>query len=70
MTEESSKLDPVVSKIKIGQEALIKSGSFKGHLVKISSLPSKKRVEILLNFFSGSKRKASISRKNLNFKQT
>ena len=64
--EESSKLDPVVSKIKIGQEALIKSGSFKEHLVKISSLPSKKRVEILLNFL-GSKRIMSIPENQLEF---
>ena len=64
--EESSKLEPVISKIKIGQEALIKSGSFKGHLVKISSLPSKKRVEILLNFL-GSKRIMSIPENQLEF---
>ena len=64
--EESSKLQPVVSNIKVGQEAQIKTGSFKGHLVKISSLPSKKRVEILLNFL-GSQRIISIPENDLEF---
>lgn len=62
--EESSTLDPFVSKIKIGQEALIKKGSLKGNFVKICSLPAKKRVDVLL-YFLGSLRRMSISEKDL-----
>ena len=64
MLEESSRLDPFVSKIKIGQEMLIKSGSLKGNFVKICSLPSKKRVKVFL-YFLGSLRRMSIPEKDL-----
>ena len=64
--EKKSKASPVVSKIKIGQDAFIISGSLKGCLVKICSLPSKKRVGILLNIL-GSVRRISISEKDLIF---
>ena len=64
--EKSSKLDPVISKIKIGQEAQIMVGSFKGSLVKICSLPSKKRIGILL-YFLGSERKMTIPEDHLEF---
>lgn len=64
MLEESSRLDPFVSKIKIGQEMLIKRGSLKGNFVKICSLPAKKRVNVLL-YFLGSLRRMSIPEKDL-----
>ena len=64
MLEESSTIDPFVSKIKIGQEMLIKTGSLKGNFVKICSLPAKKRVDVLL-YFLGSFRRMSISEKDL-----
>lgn len=64
--EKSSQLKPFISKIKIGQEAIIKVGSLKGSLVKICSLPSNKRVDILL-YFLGSERKMSIPENQLEF---
>tara|TARA_A100001388_G_scaffold215850_1_gene166360 strand:+ start:5037 stop:5513 length:477 start_codon:yes stop_codon:yes gene_type:complete len=66
LVEQSSKLEPLVSKIKIGQEVNIKSGSFKGNIAKICSLPSKKRVGILLHIL-GSLRRIDISEKDLIF---
>ena len=42
LVEESSRSQPLVAKIKIGQEVNIKSGSLKGNIAKICSLPSKK----------------------------
>ena len=64
--EKSSKLKPLLSKIKIGQEVLIKNGYFKGNIGNIFSLPSKKRVEILL-FFLGSMRRFTIFKKDIQF---
>tara|TARA_B110000503_G_C7039262_1_gene367488 strand:+ start:87 stop:563 length:477 start_codon:yes stop_codon:yes gene_type:complete len=62
--EESSKTDPVVSQIHIGQDAVISRGSLKGSIVKICSLPSKERVDILLSFL-GSLRRFNIAKKDL-----
>ena len=42
------RLDPIPAQIKIGQEAEIKEGFFKGNLVKICSLASKQRVDVLI----------------------
>jgi transcription antitermination factor NusG len=64
ITEEASRLDPITAKIKIGQEAEIREGFFKGNLVKICSLASKKRVDVLIKFL-GSSRKISIHEANL-----
>ena len=64
--EESSKSNPLVAQLEIGQEVLINSGSFKGNLVKICSLPSKKRVDILL-YLLGSFRRMTISEEDLEF---
>ena len=64
--EKSSRLEPLVSKIRIGQEVNIKSGSFKGNIAKICSLPSKKRVGILLHIL-GSFKRIDISEKDLKF---
>ena len=66
MTEKTSKLHPIASKIKIGQDALISKGSLKGTIVKICSLPYKERVGILLSIL-GSTRRVSILKKDLIF---
>ncbi len=66
MVEKSSKDDPIALKIHIGQEATIAKGSFKGNIVKICSLPSKKRVDVLLSML-GSMRRISIPEKDLIF---
>jgi transcription antitermination factor NusG len=66
MAEEMSKLNPITQEIQIGQEVIIQDGSLKGSIVKICSLPSNERVGILLTFL-GSKRKVTISEKNLIF---
>jgi len=66
MVEQASKLDPVASQIKIGQEATIKEGCFKGSMVKICSLPAKDRVDVLFTFL-GSMRRVNILKKDLIF---
>jgi len=63
---ESSKSNPKVEKIEIGQEAIIASGPLRGNLVKVYSLPSRKRVEVLLHML-GSLKKVNISQKSLKF---
>ena len=62
--EKSSKKDPMISKIKIGQEAIISKGSFRGTIVQIISLPSKNRVNVLLSIL-GSFRRVNISEYDL-----
>lgn len=64
--EESSRLEPLISEPHIGQEVMIKNGSLKGNLAKICSLPSKKRIGVLL-YFLGSMRRIIISEENLEF---
>jgi len=66
MVEKSSKLEPLVAEIKIGQEVNIRSGFLKGNIAKICSLPSKKRVGILLHIL-GSFKRVDISEKDLKF---
>ena len=66
MTEKTSKIDPVASQIQIGQDAIIAEGSLAGSIVKVCSLPSKRRVGILLSFL-GSIRRVSITEKDLIF---
>ena len=66
IVEKLSKTEPVLQKIEIGQEALIVKGSFKGTIVKICSLPHKKRVDVLMNLL-GSSRKVSLTREDLLF---
>ena len=66
MVEDRSKIVPVTEHIKIGQDVLVSSGSLKGSIVKICSLPSQGRVGTLLNFL-GSLRKVDISEKDLVF---
>ena len=66
MAEEKSKINPVASQIKIGQDVIIAKGSLAGNIVKVCSLPSKERVEVFLSFL-GSVRKATISEKDLIF---
>ena len=62
--EKSSESKPISSKIQIGQEAFVSEGPFKGNLVKICSLPSKGRVEVLLTFL-GYLRRFKILKENL-----
>ena len=66
IAEKSSKINPLSSQIQIGQDVCISRGSLKGSIVKICSLSSKKRVNVLLNFL-GSIRMVSISEKDLIF---
>ena len=66
LLEESSKLDPIEPKIQIGQDIFVSEGSFKGNMVKVCSLPSKKRVAVLL-YFLGSIRRVNIPVKDLIF---
>tara|TARA_B100001173_G_C15791392_1_gene463593 strand:+ start:57 stop:533 length:477 start_codon:yes stop_codon:yes gene_type:complete len=66
MVEKSSKTNPIALKIHIGQEVTIAKGSFKGNIVKICSLPSRKRVDVLLSML-GSMRRISIPEKDLIF---
>ena len=66
IAEETSKIDPVASQIKIGQDALIAKGSLAGNIVKVCSLSSKQRVSVLLSFL-GSVRRVTISEKDLIF---
>jgi transcription antitermination factor NusG len=67
MAEETSKIDPIASQIQIGQDAIIAKGSLEGSIVKVCSLPSKKRVGVLLSFL-GSVRRVTIPEKDLMFK--
>ena len=66
MTEEVSKIDPVVSQIQIGKDVMIAKGSLAGSIVKVCSLSSKERVSVLLSFL-GAVRRVSISEKDLIF---
>ena len=59
-------IDTKVEKIEIGQEASIASGPLKGTMVKVCSLPSRKRIDVLLTFL-GSLKKVNVSQKNLIF---
>ena len=40
MAEETSKIDPIVSQIQIGQKVMIAKGSLAGSIVRVCSLPS------------------------------
>ena len=66
MAEETSKLNPAVQQIQIGQEVKIAKGSLTGSIVKVCSLPSKERVGVLLHFL-GSLRRVNVSEKDLIF---
>ncbi|MDA9033441.1 hypothetical protein N9I06_03670 [Gammaproteobacteria bacterium] len=66
MAEERSKINPIVSQIKIGQDVMIAKGSLTGSIVKVCSLPSKERVGVLLSFL-GSVRRVTIPEKDLIF---
>ena len=64
--EKLSKTKPIISNINVGQEAIVSDGPFKGTLVKVCSLPSKDRIEVLLTIL-GSSRRVKIFKKNLAF---
>ena len=66
IAEKKSRLDPISSRIKIGQDAIIAKGTLKGSIVKICSLSSNERVSVLLSFL-GSLRTVTISKKDLIF---
>ena len=62
--EHESKNTPISTRYTVGQEVIIKEGSFKGNLVKICSLPASKRVDIFIHVL-GSKRRVNISLEDL-----
>ena len=64
--EKDSKNKPISLKVIVGQKAKIIDGPLKGNLVEICSLPSKKRVDILLSLL-GTNRRVNISIKDLVF---
>ncbi|MBK57171.1 MAG: hypothetical protein CMC84_07795 [Flavobacteriaceae bacterium] len=64
--EKLSNFEPITPKINIGQDAVVADGPFKGTLVKICSLPSKNRIEVLLSIL-GSSRRVNIMHKDLVF---
>jgi transcription antitermination factor NusG len=66
IAEETSKIYPVVPQIQIGQDAYISNGPLKGIMVQICSLPSQKRVGVLLGFL-GSIRRVTIPKTDLTF---
>ena len=66
MAEETAKIDPVALQIQIGQDVMIAKGSLKGSIAKVSTLPSKERVGVLLHFL-GSTRRVTIPEKDLIF---
>ena len=66
VAEKKSKKNPVASKIQIGQDVMIASGSLAGSIVKVCSLSSKQRVNVLLSFL-GSVRRVTVSEKDLIF---
>jgi transcription antitermination factor NusG len=66
ITEETSKIDPVAQQVQIGKDVLISNGSLRGSMVKICSLPSRERVDVLLTFL-GSMRTVTIPVKDLTF---
>ena len=66
MAEKKSKINPIALQLQMGQDVMIAKGSLKGNMVKICSLRSKERIEVFLTFL-GSKRKATISEKDLIF---
>tara|TARA_B100000963_G_scaffold346643_1_gene352093 strand:- start:15349 stop:15828 length:480 start_codon:yes stop_codon:yes gene_type:complete len=66
MVEKTSKIDPVISQIQVGQDVMIAKGSLAGSIVKVCSLSSKHRVSVLLSFL-GSVRRVTIPEKDLIF---
>jgi transcription antitermination factor NusG len=64
--EESSKVDPIQSKIQIGQDIFVSAGSFKGNIAQVCSLPSRDRVAVFL-YLLGSMRRVNIPLKDLAF---
>lgn len=64
--EKLSRLEPLFQEIQIGQEVSIISGTFKGNVAKICSLPSKERVGVLLHIL-GSLTRIDVPEKDLTF---
>jgi transcription antitermination factor NusG len=59
LIEKESRINPLRANVLVGQEAYIKKGSFKGSLVKICSLPAKKRLDVFI-YMLGSKRRVNL----------
>jgi len=66
MAEKNSKVDPITTQVQVGQNVSISEGSLRGSMVKICSLPSKGRVDVLLTFL-GSIRRITLPIKDLTF---
>ena len=64
LLEKSSRSAPLEQDIEIGQEVNIVNGCFKGNIAKICTLPTKKRVGILLRIL-GSTKKIEISENDI-----
>ena len=64
--EKESQTNPISSNICVGQEAYIKDGSLKGSIVKICSLPAKKRLDVLI-YMLGSERRINVPLDTLSF---
>jgi transcription antitermination factor NusG len=62
--EESSKINPVIPNIQVGQDIFIAEGFLKGTFAKICSLPTNERINVLLTFL-GSMRTVTIPIKNI-----
>ena len=66
IAEDSSKVDPVIPQLQVGEDVLISKGSLRGSIVKICSLPCRERVGVLLTLL-GSMRKVTLPIKDLTF---
>jgi len=66
VAEEKSKIDPIIPQMQIGQDVIITKGILTGSIVKVCSLPSKKRIGVLLSVL-GSMRTVTISEKDIIF---
>ena len=64
LVEATSKINPIIQQIQIGQDAVISNGYLKGNMVKICSIPAKERVSVLLTFL-GSMRRVDIPLKDI-----
>jgi len=62
--EESSKINPVIPNIQVGQDIFIVEGFLKGTFAKICSLPANERINVLLTFL-GSVRTVTIPVKDI-----
>lgn len=64
IAEESSKINPVIPQIQVGEDIFIAEGFLKGNFAKICSLPANERINVLLTFL-GSIRTVTIPVKDI-----